>query len=74
MNAIFKNDSELVRLLSSKKVYPHVKEEILEIVKKSAVNPLESKENIVLNLGKGEKSVDTTMVSPRAFAEVNRVI
>jgi len=43
MNAIFKNDAELMKTIASKKVYPHMKEELREIVKKSAVQPLESK-------------------------------
>lgn len=43
MNSIFKNDSELVKLISSKKAYPHARGEVVEIVKKSAIQPMGSK-------------------------------
>lgn len=40
MNAIFKNDAELIKTIASKKVYPHIKGEVIDIVKKSVVQPL----------------------------------
>lgn len=40
MNAIFKNDSELVRMLTAKKAYPHVKSELVDTIKKSVLQPL----------------------------------
>jgi hypothetical protein len=43
MNSIFRNDNELVSIITSKKVYPNVKEEVCETVTRSAVKPLESK-------------------------------
>lgn len=52
MNSIFKNDSELVKLISSKKVYPHLRAEVVDIVKKSAIQPLEAKENLTLTVTK----------------------
>lgn len=61
-----------MRLITSKKTYPHVKGEIVEIVKKSAIQPFESKENIVLPPQKEEK-IDIGG-SSRAFTEVNRMI
>jgi len=66
MNAIFKNDSELVKAIASKKVYPHVKPEVVEIVKKSAAQPLESKENQVLVIAKQPKP--ETPIEPRLFS------
>lgn len=72
MNSIFKNDSELVKLISSKKVYPHVKGEVVEIVKTSAIQPFESKENIALTVNKAEKVPEG--VTLKAFSEVNRVV
>lgn len=72
MNSIFKNDSELVKLISSKKVYPHVRAEVVDIVKKSAIQPLEVKENVSLTVTKIEKGQE--VITPRAFSEVNRVL
>ena len=43
MNSIFRNDNQLVNMICSKKVYPHVKTETCEVVKKSATQPLEVK-------------------------------
>jgi len=43
MNSIFKNDCELIKTISSKKVYPNCKPEIIEIVKKSAIKQIETK-------------------------------
>ena len=45
MNSIFRNDTQLVSLICSKKAYPHVKSETCDIVKKSASQPLEIKES-----------------------------
>jgi hypothetical protein len=55
MNSIFKNDADLIKLITSKKVYPHLKSELVDIVKKSAIKPLESKENTIIRNEKGEK-------------------
>jgi hypothetical protein len=43
MNSIFKNDCELIKTISNKKVYPNCKPEVIDIVKRSAVQPLASK-------------------------------
>jgi hypothetical protein len=40
MNAIFKNDAELMKTIANKKVYPHIKGEVVDTVKKSVVHPL----------------------------------
>ena len=71
MNSIFKNDTELIKAISSKKVYPHVKNEIVEIVKRSAAHPIDTKENVVLPLGKPANTENA--FEPRAFTEVNRI-
>lgn len=55
MNSIFKDDSELVRLICSKKVFPNVKNEVADIVKKSAIQPVQSKENALV-VGKIDKT------------------
>jgi hypothetical protein len=72
MNSIFKNDCELIKNISNKKVYPNCKPEVIDIVKKSAIEPLASKENVATPLGKLEKFENIT--SPRAFREVNRLV
>lgn len=73
MNSIFKNDCELIKTISNKKVYPNCKPEVIEIVKKSTIQPFESKENIVFPVTKAEK-IDT-VTSPKAFHEVsNRIV
>lgn len=46
MNSIFKNDSELIKTISSKRVYPNCKPEVIDIVKKSLSQPFDCKENI----------------------------
>lgn len=55
MNSIFKNDCELIKTISNKKVYPNCRPEVIDIVKKSTVQPLATKENIVLPATKSEK-------------------
>lgn len=72
MNSIFKNDCELIKTISNKKVYPNCKAEVIDIVKKSTVQPFASKENIALPLGKAEKFENVT--SPRAFVDANRLV
>lgn len=66
MNSIFKDDTELVKAICSKKVYPNVKHEVADIVKKSAVQPPISKENMNLAT-KTDKAVEN-IVSPKVFA------
>lgn len=76
MNSIFRNDCELIKTISNKKVFPNCKQEVVDIVKKTAVQPIltasASKENILLSVGKPEK-VDS-LLSPRVFVEANRLI
>jgi hypothetical protein len=55
MNSIFKNDCELIKTISNKKVYPNCRPEVIDIVKKSTAQPLATKENIVLPVTKSEK-------------------
>ena len=58
MNSIFRNDTQLVSMICSKKTYPHVKNETCEVVKKSAIQPIEikdSKENVSNLLKKVDK-------------------
>jgi hypothetical protein len=71
MNSIFKNDCELIKTISNKKVYPNCKPELLEIVKKSAVQPLATKENILLPVDKTEKI--EAALSPRGAFVANRI-
>jgi hypothetical protein len=72
MNSIFKNDCELIKTISNKKAYPNCRPEVIDIVKKSTVQPLATKENIVLAVAKTDK-VDNVL-SPRAFVEINRLV
>ena len=75
MNSIFRNDCELIKTISNKKVFPNCKQEVVDIVKKTAVQPIApsaSKENILLPISKPEK-VDSVL-SPRVFVEANRLI
>ncbi len=59
MNLIFKTDTELIRAISNKKVYPNCKSEVLEIVKNSSVQPLkETKENEPLPIAKKIKNME----------------
>ena len=81
MNSIFKNDNELVRLICNKKVYPNVKNQVYDIVKKSAIQPLDVKEVKEVKLTKESKENQLTtkksekvILPPTAFAEVNRVL
>jgi hypothetical protein len=76
MNSIFRNDCELIKTISNKKVFPNCKQEVVDIVKKTAVQPIiapsATKENILLPIGKPEKV--ESVLSPRVFVEANRLI
>lgn len=76
MNSIFRSDCELIKTISNKKVFPNCKQEVVDIVKKTAVQPIippsASKENVLLQIGKPEKV--ESVLSPRVFVEANRLI
>ncbi len=73
MNSIFRNDCELIKTISNKKVFPNCKQEVVDIVKKTAVQPISAtKENILLPISKPEKV--ESVLSPRVFVEANRLI
>lgn len=70
MNSIYKNDAELIKTISSKRVYPNCKPEVIEILKSSISRPFDSKENISLPLPNKPQSPNNSL----NLLEVHRIL
>jgi hypothetical protein len=72
MNSIFKNDSELIKTISSKRVYPNCKAEVIDIIKKSLSQPFDCKENMSPGIPSGKLQ----QASPfdQRLSEMNRIV